>query len=78
MLFKILGGFHISAWYIFIYIYIYIYMSDMLQTTLRNQNISANLDDPEGGMDAVLQAILCEDVSTCIHIVTHCIIWTAS
>ncbi|XP_065897548.1 integrin beta-1-A-like [Dysidea avara] len=36
--------------------------SNVFQETLNNQTISGNLDTPEGGMDAVLQAILCEEI----------------
>ena len=36
---------------------------------MRNANISGNLDGPEGGFDAVMQAIACE-VCTLVKMLT--------
>ena len=32
----------------------------MLQTKVRSAKVSGNLDAPEGGFDAIMQAIVCE------------------
>ena len=34
-----------------------------LQDSIKEQNISGNLDVPEGGFDALMQVAVCEDVS---------------
>ena len=34
-----------------------------LQDRVKQQNISGNLDVPEGGFDALMQVAVCEDVS---------------
>lgn len=34
-----------------------------LQDSVKEQNISGNLDVPEGGFDALMQVAVCEDVS---------------
>ena len=40
------------------------------QTAVNNRIISGNLDSPEGGIDGMLQAVVCEDVS-CRYTHTH-------
>lgn len=36
------------------------YYKLLLQAKVRNAKMSGNLDAPEGGLDAVMQAIACE------------------
>jgi len=36
------------------------YYEFLLQAKVRNAKMSGNLDAPEGGLDAVMQAITCE------------------
>ena len=37
-----------------------------LQALVQQQNISGNLDEPEGGLDALMQVAVCEQVRSVV------------
>ena len=37
-----------------------------VQSAVNSRRISGNLDAPEGGMDGLLQAVVCQDVGHCL------------
>ena len=47
-------------------------LSFTCQTAVNDRIISGNLDSPEGGLDGLVQAVVCEDVSTQSHCNTIC------
>lgn len=44
-----------------------LHLSFTCQTAVNDRIISGNLDSPEGGLDGLLQAVVCEDVRTPSH-----------
>ena len=49
-----------------------LHLSFTRQTAVNDRIISGNLDSPEGGLDGLLQAVVCKDVSTQSHCNTIC------
>ena len=49
-----------------------LHLSFTCQTAVNDRIISGNLDSPEGGLDGLLQAVVCKDVSTQSHCNTIC------
>ena len=45
-----------------------------LQQRIQDEIISGNLDSPEGGLDAMLQVIVCQNVRSVIFYSIYCLI----
>ena len=44
----------------YIYMYVmYVYVYDLFQDEVGAANVSGNVDDPEGGFDALMQTVVC-------------------
>ena len=54
--------------------YINMYTHVHLQQRIQNETISGNLDSPEGGFDAMLQVIVCQNVRSITFHSIYCLI----